>query len=236
MAELLQHWGEEGFEAHVRTMQREYAGRAAALQAAAQARSLLLISFLGSLCSSVACVWQERLACCMTRRMLQCVRSGTISRKAYASHRRWQDEHLLFEHSTSRVLQLCSQCCQLEYPPPWAYRIPFGFLCQKCSTHATRPRWQRGGRAEAPEWLGELDAAGGRHVPVAAPARHRVRGHHPGAPAGREGGGRARRARPQPGACACAEIFKLSAYQGRQQHSTAAGAGLQLIFWGRLAV
>lgn len=38
MAELLQHWGEEGFEAHVRTMQREYAGRAAALQAAAQAR------------------------------------------------------------------------------------------------------------------------------------------------------------------------------------------------------
>ena len=36
MAELLQHWGEKGFEAHVCTMQREYAGRAAALQAAAQ--------------------------------------------------------------------------------------------------------------------------------------------------------------------------------------------------------
>lgn len=39
MAELLQHWGEEGFEAHVRTMQREYAGRAAALQAAAQVQA-----------------------------------------------------------------------------------------------------------------------------------------------------------------------------------------------------
>ena len=35
-AELLLHWGEAGFEAHVRSMQKEYAARAAALQAAAQ--------------------------------------------------------------------------------------------------------------------------------------------------------------------------------------------------------
>jgi hypothetical protein len=37
-AELLRHWGEAGFEAHVRAMQQEYAARAAALQAAAQVR------------------------------------------------------------------------------------------------------------------------------------------------------------------------------------------------------
>lgn len=36
MAEMLDAWGEAGFEAHVRAMQTEYAQRAAVVQAAAE--------------------------------------------------------------------------------------------------------------------------------------------------------------------------------------------------------